>query len=363
MVFKDFSMPVAQRRGAMSVYKRTKTWTAAISLNGERVRCKGGFETEKAARRWHDKTKKLLKQGKGEQVYEKAATFQDLITHYNQTHLPTIRTNTQIRYRADIRRHIMPFFEFYNLKHIDQRVIETFKAKLLQEVSPKSTNNCLALLKSIFKKAYLWRLIKHDPCFGIGLVKVPQHKYTWWEHKEDIKRFVSFARNDRFHLAYRLGLDLGMRIGEITALTPGDIRTDIRQIHVHRQWLSRIGCYGPTKHGKERYLKYDAGSELEELILKQIEGRRNYQSLFTYFDGRIVNSQKLSSCFFQRVIKKAEVPRIRFHDLRHTFASWYMIKNDNIWELKKILGHADVQTTQRYAHLSSLHQPVPSFDW
>ena len=64
-----------------------------------------------------------------------------------------------------------------------------------------------------------------------------------------------------------------------------------------------------------------------------------------------------------KVIKAAGVPEIRFHDLRHTFASWYMIEVGDIWSLKGILGHVDIQTTQRYAHLSQSHQKVPTLSW
>jgi len=63
------------------------------------------------------------------------------------------------------------------------------------------------------------------------------------------------------------------------------------------------------------------------------------------------------------VVKRAGVPIIRFHDLRHTFASWYMIEVGDIWSLKGILGHVDVQTTQRYAHLSQRHQRMPILPW
>ena len=81
--------------------------------------------------------------------------------------------------------------------------------------------------------------------------------------------------------------------------------------------------------------------------------------LFLTQGGRILSCNKLSSAYFQRLIVKSGVPRIRFHDLRHTFASWYMMVSDNIWELKGILGHSDIQTTQKYAHLSQGGQGVP----
>jgi site-specific recombinase XerC len=55
---------------------------------------------------------------------------------------------------------------------------------------------------------------------------------------------------------------------------------------------------------------------------------------------------------FQKDIEASGVERIRFHDLRHTFASHYMMSGGNLYDLQKILGHADIKTTERYAHLS-----------
>ena len=66
----------------------------------------------------------------------------------------------------------------------------------------------------------------------------------------------------------------------------------------------------------------------------------------------MANNRNLAGPCFSNIVKKARVPKIRFHDLRHTFASWYMIEIDEIWALKSILGHCDIRTTQRYAHHS-----------
>ena len=68
---------------------------------------------------------------------------------------------------------------------------------------------------------------------------------------------------------------------------------------------------------------------------------------------------KLSGFHFNNVVKRVGVSMIRFHDL--SFASCFMIKNDDIWALKGIIGHVDVVTTQKYAHLSSRFQKVPAF--
>jgi len=55
---------------------------------------------------------------------------------------------------------------------------------------------------------------------------------------------------------------------------------------------------------------------------------------------------------FPEVLRKAELPRIRFHDLRHTFASHWVMRGADLFRLQRILGHADQTMVQRYAHLA-----------
>ncbi len=90
---------------------------------------------------------------------------------------------------------------------------------------------------------------------------------------------------------------------------------------------------------------------------------RHPEAIVATKSGTRVLNRKLSGYHFNKLVELVQVPKIRFHDLRHTFASWYMIEVGDIWSLKGILGHVDVQTTQRYAHLSQRHQKMPAFSF
>jgi integrase len=99
------------------------------------------------------------------------------------------------------------------------------------------------------------------------------------------------------------------------------------------------------------------------ILAEAAKGKEPDDPLFITRTGKRVGARKLSGDHFQRLIKKAGIPRIKFHDMRHTFASWYMIEVGDIWNLMGILGHSSVKTTMRYAHLSNSHQKMPSFNW
>ena len=58
---------------------------------------------------------------------------------------------------------------------------------------------------------------------------------------------------------------------------------------------------------------------------------------------------------FEDLLERAEIEDFRFHDLRHTFASWYMMNGGDLYELAKILGHSNIKMTERYAKLGRQH--------
>jgi integrase len=58
---------------------------------------------------------------------------------------------------------------------------------------------------------------------------------------------------------------------------------------------------------------------------------------------------------FEHLLERAKIENFRFHDLRHTFASWYMMNGGDLYELAKILGHSNINMTERYAKLARQH--------
>lgn len=349
----------------MSVYKSRDKWRAEVYFKGKRIKGEGGFRNKTEAKKWHDTVLGALLNGGEIELPPQGlqGSFDDLLSRFEEIHLKTIRKGTADRYLIDINYRIKPYFQYRELEQINKIQIEQFKTELLETVSVKSANNCIALLKTILNKGVEWGFVSKNPAADISLLKVPKVKYKWWDKEEYIVAFLAAAETNRYYLAFRLALDLGMRLGEIIGLSKNDVNLGRCQIHIHRQWLDKEQKYGPTKQNRERFISYSAESDLGFLLEKAINQSVHEEAIFTTSSGRRLGARKLSGYHFKRLIKLAKIPEIRFHDLRHTFASWFMIKSDDIWSLKGILGHADIQTTQRYAHLSSLHQKVPTFNW
>jgi integrase len=293
--------------------------------------------------------------------FKKKITGHDLFNRFEEIHLPTISPGTRMRYEIDLKYRIRPYFGGYPLKKIDKLCIYSFRSEIMKNLSPKSVNNCTGLLALVFNKAVEWGMLEKSP-MAMKNLKLPDARYSWWEKTEHITAFLAEAKKTPYYSAYLLALECGLRLGEIVGLSKQDVDLKRCQLNIHQQWLEAQGRLGPTKGRKQRFISFDPQSDLREALCQAISRSPHKEAIFVTRTGRRIRSTKLRVKLFPILIRKSGVPTIRFHDLRHTFASWYMLKNDNIWSLKQILGHTDIQTTQRYAHLSA-RQTVQSINW
>ena len=77
--------------------------------------------------------------------------------------------------------------------------------------------------------------------------------------------------------------------------------------------------------------------------------------LFSDVPNRPIDPKNFRSRNWEKDLKAAGIRSIRIHDARHTYASLFVMSGGSIYDLKKVLGHVDVKTTEKYAHLSSDH--------
>ena len=264
------------------------------------------------------------------------------------------------------------------LDNIDPMLVTQFRSEIMKGLKNKSVNNCIDFLRSMFNLGKNWGLVKDNPCKDIKSLKIPAKEFNWWEEWCDIERFLYAIENepwtrratkshnrDPYAAAYRLALECGLRLGEIVGLSKQDIDFDDCSIRIHRQWITsknekeKASHYGPPKHNKIRTVGFQPDPPLRGMLMEAVERSSDPEIIFVTRTGHRVRSNKLSGTHFKKWVRRLELPDITFHDLRHTFSSWYMIREDNIWELMELLGHVNVKTTMRYAHLSRKLKRAP----
>ena len=205
------------------------------------------------------------------------------------------------------------------------------------QTSPVNADRELALLRHMFSCAVEWKLVRENPARGIRLFKRENRRlrYLTKEQIHDLlKSLKGVAR-----IVVLTALHTGMRKGELLGLRWEDV-----------DWLSGSVHVRKSKNGEDRFVPMDSALVAE---LKTWFRARRSEFVFTWPNGRRVLDMRET---FNSTLSKLKIADFRFHDLRHTFASHFMMSGGDLYTLKEILGHKTVMMTQRYAHLSQTHK-------
>lgn len=255
------------------------------------------------------------------------------------------KIKTYLTYKTLLNKHILTFFKQTQLSDISLLLAISFKNHLLtKKISKKTINEIILLLKNILKVAVKTSKISENPLDDIELFQIPPKKPLFWS-KKDIENFLNSG--PKYKELYVVALNTGMRIGELLALTKDDIDFERGLISVNK---TRFGNKTSTpKNGKIRYVPMNnrVKAALKGIINSIYDASFLWSMSPSHFTTQIFKVQ-------QRNI--TGLPIINFHSLRSTFASHFMMNGGNIYDLSKILGHANPSLTSRlYAHQSLDH--------
>ena len=155
----------------------------------------------------------------------------------------------------------------------------------------------------------------------------------------------------RLRMIVLIAVTTGMRMSEIFGLKWSDV--------MYNEGL--LAVRAKLKGGKMRYVPMppELADELRRFTpqpannVLYIAGN-NHEQIFPPKEGAKGERQRVEGSF-EDLLERADIQNFRFHDLRHTFASWYMMNGGDLYELAKILGHSNIKMTERYAKLARQH--------
>jgi integrase len=198
--------------------------------------------------------------------------------------------------------------------------------------SVATANRYHSLLCSIFSRAKDWGDFHGDnPCSRVkkGREEASRLRYL---SQDEIKRLLAVA-HPRLYPIVACAILTGMRRGEILGMAWENVSLESATIYLLR-----------CKSGRPRQIPIP--SKLREILLGQ--GPRSSGLVFDL-------SLSFLKRYFEQALKDAEIVGFRFHDLRHTFASHFIMRTNDLPALQNLLGHSSPTMTQRYAHLSKGH--------
>jgi integrase len=240
--------------------------------------------------------------------------------------------------------HLVPFFETRPLDQIDKENLDRFVAGLVEkDLSPKRVKNILATLRRILQSALEWKVLRELPAFP--KIKVPESGFDFYE-KEESDRLIAAARNPMERALFRFAVRTGARAGEQIALEWPSI--DFHNKLVHLRASSTDGIVEDSTKSR-RIRKIPLGAELVA-DLREIQKEKRGPLVFCNEDGRPFTLWQLHH-FLETAQASSGLRRIRYHDLRHTFASQLAIAGTPLPQIQQWMGHATITMTMRYAHL------------
>jgi integrase len=183
--------------------------------------------------------------------------------------------------------------------------------------------------------------------------------------QEQVKILLNAAKENWFEAVYVVVLATGLRAGEIFALQWGDIDFAQGKLLVQRGWqrtnTETFLSLPKTSHGRRTIVLSRVALEALKRQRSRVDDLRSrmgdlwddkYSLVFPNHRGHPVEFQSFSNTHLRSLLKRAFLPIIRFHDLRHTFATLLLSKGVNIKVVSEMLGHANVSITLRvYAHV------------
>lgn len=271
-----------------------------------------------------------------------------------------IKQSTKTVYQSYFNKHIKTGIGKVKLKRLNADILQGCVDKLSGELAPRSVHTIFAMLKSCLQSAYEHRLIA-DIYSHIRLPKIPKAAIDILS-KEQQKRLEDavLASGDDKNIGILLCLYTGMRIGELCALKWENVDFDKSILRI-RSTLYRV----KIRDGKTKTKVIDTPPKspsavrdipIPEFLKARLLSMKNETGYVINNNGKYIEPAVYSRRL-KRLLKKSELPDIRYHDLRHTFAGRALEIGMDVKTLSELLGHASVSTTLNlYGHSLPEHK-------
>lgn len=280
-----------------------------------------------------------------------------------------VRPSSHQTYRGYIDHHIKPYIGDIQLNKLTSLDLQRLYKKLLsggrverieaekqpKGLSPKTVRNINQVISAALTFAKEQKLIISNPTEGCSLPKL-EHKEMKTLTVDQLQSFLREAKESGVYEMYYIELATGLRRGELLGLKWEDIDLKQAVIRVRRQ-VARINgeiVEAPLKT-KNSYRTISVGEDAVG-ILKQQKEKGHSEYVFPSPTGGPISPDSVLH-MLHRVLKRAGLPKVRFHDLRHTFATLALQNGVDVKTISGMLGHYSAGfTLDTYAHVTTQAQ-------
>ncbi len=315
----------------MSLYKRkdsTFWWIKITPSNGRCVQQSTGTADKVKAQEYHDKLKASL-WDKGRLGIKPARSWREAVLRWIG------ETSEKTTHKEDLAklRWLDAYLGMLGLDEIDRDVIDTIRLTKLKEASRATTNRYLALVRAILIKSRDdWEWLEKVPKIKLFKETADRERSLTPEQAQDLLRELPLHQREYVMFA----LATGLRQSNVLKLEWGKV--DIERRHA---WVSAIN----SKNRKPIAVPLN---DISMAVLLRQMGKHSTR-VFTYAGKPIANANTRA---WRRALVRAGITDFRWHDLRHTWATWQRQAGTPTYELQKLGGWKSATMVERYAHLA-----------
>ncbi len=353
---------VQKRTGKQGPAYRARVEYPPDPVTGERRQRSKTFRTRREAdaalARW------LTEIDRGTAVEPSKLTVGDLLSLWLQDEAgPRVKPTTAEDYAATIRVHILPTLGNVLVQRLTVPQVQAFMSgKREAGASPRTVQLCYLRLSQALKYAVASGILERNVCEAIKSPKVVYRRGDPWAVDEG-QRFLEAAADDGLSPLWLLALTTGMRKGELLGLRWRDLDWERATVQVHQTVTTYKGAatiQEPKTVTARRTVRL-----MPEAVASLKEHRKAWATR-KLAAGPLWHDTDLITCTaigtpvhpsnvdrsFQAIIARASLRRIRFHDLRHTHATWLLTSGTPLKVVQERLGHAKPSITlDVYGHL------------
>ena len=314
-------------------------------------------------------------------VYEPGIFLSDFLNQWLVEVKPFIDEVTWDGYKIIVDSHVRPYFEDHKVKLVDadldciQRYFD-YKATHGRKdgrggLAPKTLRLHKNVLQLAFKEAMRHRLISTNPCELVRLPKLERREYEWY-NSDEIITMLDALKGEPLYPLIKTTVMYGLRRSEVLGLQWQSVDFNVNSILI-RHTVSvgtKVVEKDKTKNNSS-YRAFPLFPEIRELLLRLKDEENKNREFFgnAYIENDYIFKKPNGDTYdpsyithrFGELLKKYDLPHIRFHDLRHSCASLLLSKGCTLKDVQDWMGHADIKMTCNiYGHLDLTRKKITS---
>jgi integrase len=329
--------------------KKSFCWMVDFKNNEGKRDSQSGFKTKVEAEAFRAKVEHSL--NTGSYIKDNKMLFEVAMETFIESHISHYcKFSTADTYKSIIYQHILPFFKGKKINDIKPAVIHSFITdRKDNKASLSRINEILKVLKVFFNKLEELEIIQNNPTKCIKKLKdVKKEMAILSIEQTNLLLESSKNTSQQAYILIMTAIFTGMRQGELLALTWEDIDFSNNIININKTVYDGIVTTTKTESSVRKITMCKSLKKaLQEWKLKT----SNDNLVFPNKKGNHIDKKNLTARIFKPILKKANLPNIRWHDLRHTYASIMISERASMRVVQEQLGHKSYKTTMdTYTH-------------